>query len=97
MYLSFGSTLPHTQIYGTSLCYVTHKIEGACLRFFTQQAVNCRHTLLGIKCIKFILQNLSHEASTDRFFILYSEYAVLIILDKNADCILNIIYYPSSG
>ena len=24
-------------------------------------------------------------------------YAVLIILDKNADCILNIIYYPISG
>lgn len=59
--------------------------------------MNCRHTLLGIKCIKFILQNLSHDASTDRIFILYGEYAVLIILDKNADCILNIIYYPISG
>lgn len=29
--------------------------------------------------------------------MLYGEYAVIIILDKNADCILNIIYYPSSG
>lgn len=59
--------------------------------------MNCKHTLLGTKCIKFILQNLSHDASTDRFFILYGKYAVLIILDKNADYILNIIYYPNSG